>query len=147
MFKHILVPTDGSDLSRDAVAKAVVFAGEIGARITFFYAWPAHKGYLFGEGALDSHMNQDDFAEAMQSQANEILAAATAVATDAGVPSATQAEASEAPSEAIIAAATRCACDVVFMASHGRRGVSGLLLGSETMKVLTHSKIPVLVYR
>lgn len=147
MFKHILVPTDGSDLSRDAVTKAVVFAREIAARITFFYAWPAHKGYFFGEGSLDNHMTQDEFAEVMERQANEFLAAAAAGAKEAGVACATHAESSDAPSEAIIATATRCGCDVVFMASHGRRGVSGLLLGSETMKVLTHCTIPVLVYR
>lgn len=147
MFKHILVPTDGSDLSRDAMAKAVAFAREIAARITFFYAWPAHKGYFFGEGSLDNHMNQDDFSAVMEGQAREILEQAAAIAREAGVACATQAESSDAPSAAIIAAATRCECDVVFMASHGRRGVSGLLLGSETMKVLTHCKIPVLVYR
>ena len=147
MFKHILVPTDGSDLSRDAVAKAVAFAREIAARITFFYAWPEHKGYFFCEGSLDNHMTQDEFAEVMERQARDVLAEAEAVAKAAGVACATEAESSDAPSAAIIATATRCQCDVVFMASHGRRGVSGLLLGSETMKVLTHCKIPVLVYR
>lgn len=147
MFKHILVPTDGSGLSRDAVVKAVAFAREIGARITFFHAWPTHKGYLFGEGSLDNRMTQDEFAVEMKRQAGEILAASEAVAREAGVPCATLAEAADAPYQAIVDVATRSGCDVVFMASHGRRGVSGLLLGSETTKVLTHSRIPVLVYR
>lgn len=147
MFKHILAPTDGSALSRQAVTKAVAFARETGARLTFFYARPAHKGYFFGEGALDNRMNQDEFAEAMQRMADEVLAEAAAEAGKADVAFDSQSEASDAPAEAIVAAAERFGCDVVFMASHGRRGVSGLLLGSETMKVLTHSRIPVLVYR
>jgi nucleotide-binding universal stress UspA family protein len=147
MFKHILAPTDGSALSRTAVGKAVAFAAEIGARITFYYAWPEHKGYLFGEGALDNRMSQDEFAAAMKAQGEEILAEAAAVAREAGVACDRHAEATDTPHAGIIAAAGRSGCDVVFMASHGRRGVGGLLLGSETMKVLTHSKIPVLVYR
>lgn len=147
MFKHILAPTDGSALSRAAVEKAVAFAAEIGARITFYYAWPAHKGYLFGEGALDNRMSQDEFAAAMKAQGEELLAEVSELARKAGVACDRLAEAREAPHEGIVAAAERCGCDVVFMASHGRRGVSGLLLGSETTKVLTHTKIPVLVYR
>ena len=147
MFKHILVPTDGSELSCEAITKAVVFARETSARITFFNARPAHKGYLFGEGALDNRMTQDEFAEAMRLQSQEILERAVVVATAAGVESATASQATESPYRAIIEAATKAGCDGVFMASHGRSGVSGLLLGSETMKVLTHCKIPVLVYR
>ena len=89
----------------------------------------------------------EKFAEIADRQAQEILANASAVAKEAGVPSANTDSVSDLPYQAIIDAANNAGCDLIFMASHGRRGFSGLLLGSETQKVLTHSTIPVLVYR
>ncbi len=147
MFKHILVPTDGSALSTDTVKKAVGFARETGAKITFFYARPDYPVAFYGEGALIDPTTPEKFAEMAEKQAQEILAATQKMATDAGVTSAITATTSDVPYEAIINAATANGCDLIFMASHGRRGLSGLLLGSETQKVLTHSTIPVLVYR
>lgn len=147
MFKTILVPTDGSDLSTSAVVKAVEFAKETGAQLSFLYVTPKHKGYLLGEGALDTHIPPESFAEAMAHQGDAVLAQATASARAAGVTSQQLAEAADAPHEAIISVAMRLGCDLIIMASHGRKGVSALLLGSETTKVLTHSKIPVLVMR
>jgi len=147
MFKHILVPTDGSALSTDTVQRAVAFAREAGARITFFYAKPDYPVAFYGEGALIDPTTPEKFAAMAETQAGEILAAAQAIAAAAGVPSATASATSDIPYEAIIDAAAAGACDLIFMASHGRRGLSGLLLGSETQKVLTHSKVPVLVYR
>jgi nucleotide-binding universal stress UspA family protein len=82
-----------------------------------------------------------------EQQAREILMAHEASAKAAGVSCASVTSISDIPYEAIIAAAEKVGADLIFMASHGRRGISGLLLGSETQKVLTHSKIPVLVYR
>ncbi|MCX8087123.1 MAG: universal stress protein [Rhodocyclaceae bacterium] len=147
MFKHILVPTDGSPLSTTAVARAVEFAREIGARLTFFYAKPEYPVAFYGEGALIDPTTPEKFAEMTEEQARQILAECERLAQEAGVPSASLSVTSDIPYEAIIEAAHQAGCDLIFMASHGRRGLSGLLLGSETQKVLTHTKIPVLVYR
>lgn len=147
MFKHILVPTDGSQLSGETVKRAIGFAGEAGARITFFYAKPSYPVAFYGEGAFIDPTTPEKFTEMADQQAAAILDACTKLAQESGVACATQATVSDIPFEAIIEAATASGCDLIFMASHGRRGLGGLLLGSETQKVLTHSKIPVLVYR
>ncbi|NTV09892.1 MAG: universal stress protein [Zoogloea sp.] len=147
MFKHILVPTDGSELSDNTVARAVSFAAETGARITFFYAQPDFPMPIYGEGALIDPTTPEQFARAAAAEAAQILDRACAAAAKASVAADSDTMVSEVPYEAIIKAAERMGCDLIFMASHGRRGLSGLLLGSETQKVLTHSKTPVLVYR
>lgn len=147
MFRHLLVPTDGSKLSQDTVARAIDFAKETGARITFFYAKPDYPVSFYGEGALIDPASPEEFARAADALANEVLGRCLDAAQGKGVPCASDTAVSEVPYEAIIAAAQAHGCDLIFMASHGRRGLSGLLLGSETQKVLTHSKIPVLVYR
>jgi len=147
MFKHILVPTDGSELSSDTVKRAVSFAKETGAKITFFFAKPDYPVAFYGEGALIDPTTPEKFAAMAEQQAQEILAAAKQQAQAAGVDCASVSVVSDIPYEAIIAATKTTGCDLIFMASHGRRGFSGLLLGSETQKVLTHSKVPVLVYR
>lgn len=147
MFRHLLVPTDGSDLSKTAIEQAVRFASEIGARITFFIAKPDYPMAMYGEGALIDPVSPDKYAQAAQRQAEDILAQAQAASAAAGVHSERAAVTSDAPYQAIIDTAIERGCDLIFMASHGRRGLAGLLLGSETQKVLTHSSIPVLVYR
>ena len=147
MFKHILVPTDGSPLSSDTVKRAIAFARETGAKITFFFAKPDYPVAFYGEGALIDPTTPDKFAEMAEKQAQEILAGHESTAKVEGVACASISSVSDIPYEAIIAAAETAGADLIFMASHGRRGFSGLLLGSETQKVLTHSKIPVLVYR
>lgn len=147
MFKHILVPTDGSQLSTDTVKRAIVFAKETGARITFFFSKPDYPVAFYGEGVLIDPTTPEKFAEMADRQASEILATCENQAKAENVECKTLATTNEVPYEAIIDAADRSGCDLIFMASHGRRGISGLLLGSETQKVLTHSKVPVLVYR
>ncbi|MCB1889054.1 MAG: universal stress protein [Rhodocyclaceae bacterium] len=147
MFKNILVPTDGSDLSNGTVRRAVSFAQEAGAQVVFFYAQPDFPMPIYGEGALIDPTPPEQFAEASSKEADAILKQARAIAEDAGVTALTDTAVNELPYEAIIEAANRHACDLIFMASHGRRGLASLLLGSETQKVLTHSTIPVLVYR
>lgn len=147
MFKHILVPTDGSQLSQDAVCSAVSFAKEIGARVTAFYAKPEYPVTYYGEGALIDPTTPEKFAELADEQAQEILNFVEQRCSEAGVPCAKLTLTSDIPYESIIDAATRSGCDLIFMSSHGRRGISAVLLGSETNKVLTHTKIPVLVYR
>lgn len=147
MFTHILVPTDGSPLSQEAVRKAVTFAKETGARITAFYAKPAAPMAQYIEGIQIDKLILEQYEKAATEHAKSILGYAEGLCRDAGVVCATAEASSDSPYEAIIEAANAKGCDLIFMASHGRRGISGLLLGSETSKVLTHSKIPVLVFR
>lgn len=147
MFKHLLVPTDGSELSDGTVRRAIAFAKDAGAKITFFYAQPDFPMPIYGEGALIDPTTPEQFARASALEAEEILSRARAAAEAEGVTVATDTTVNEVPYEAIIDAAGRHGCDLIFMASHGRRGLASLLLGSETNKVLTHSTVPVLVYR
>jgi nucleotide-binding universal stress UspA family protein len=145
MFRHILLPTDGSPLSEGAVRKGIQFAKTINARVTGFCVIP--KLSYFG---YDSEIGPEfkiQAAAAIKAEMSKSLLAIEKAAKEAGVPCETAHEKSDQPYEAIIEAAQRRDCDLIIMASHGRRGVEGLLLGSETQKVLTHSKIPVLVYR
>lgn len=147
MFKHVFVPTDGSALSQSTARRAVTFAKEAGAKVTAFFAKPEYPIAYFGEGALIDPTTPEKFAELADQQASEYLGEIQKLCADQGVECAITSATSDVPYEAIIEAAEKSGCDLIFMASHGRRGISGLLLGSETNKVLTHSKIPVLVYR
>lgn len=147
MFKHILVPTDGSELSQETAKRAVVFAKEANAQITAFYAKPEYPVTYYGEGALIDPTTPEKFAELAEKQAQEFLGKVEALCKEAGVGCTSVAVTSDIPYEAIIDTAKEKGCDLIFMASHGRKGITGLLLGSETNKVLTHSTIPVLVYR
>jgi len=147
MFKSILVPTDGSPLSHEALRNAVAFAKEAGAKITAFYAKPEAPMPQYVEGIQIDKALQAQYEKAMDEEAQKILAFAEGLCRDAGVSCTTASAKSDTPYQAIIDAANAHGCDLIFMASHGRRGIAGLLLGSETIRVLTHSKIPVLVYR
>ncbi len=147
MFTHILVPTDGSSLSQEAARKAVVFAKETGARITAFYAKPEGPMAQYIEGVQVDKLILEHYEKAAKEHAKAILGFVEGLCRDAGIVCATAEASSDSPYEAIMEAANANGCDLIFMASHGRRGISGLLLGSETSKVLTHSKIPVLVFR
>lgn len=147
MFKHILLPTDGSELSQESAKKAVSFAKESGASITIFYAKPEYPVTYYGEGALIDPTTPEKFADLAEAQAQEFLGQVEKVCQASGVACKTVSVTSDIPYEAIIETAEKAGCDLIFMASHGRKGITGLLLGSETNKVLTHSKIPVLVYR
>ncbi|MBY0340675.1 MAG: universal stress protein [Rhodocyclaceae bacterium] len=147
MFKHLLVPTDGSALSDETVLSAVQFAAETGARITFLYVRPDYPVSYFGEGALVDPTTPESFAEMTEKMSQEILERSAAAAQARNVLSSGRSLVNDLPYEGIIETASSEGCDLIFMASHGRRGLVGLLLGSETQKVLTHSTIPVLVYR
>lgn len=147
MFKHIFVPTDGSELSRATAKRAVSFAKEAGARITVFFAKPEYPIAYFGEGALIDPTTPEKFAQLADQQADEYLGEVAALCAEQDVECSKTSATSDVPYEAIIEAAEKSGCDLIFMASHGRKGISGFLLGSETNKVLTHSKVPVLVYR
>lgn len=147
MFRKLLVPTDGSDLSQSAVAAAVAFAREVGARIIFLNSKPDYGASLYGESALVEVAAPQLLYEMTERRAQEILAKAVALADAADVPNVALAEIADSPYAAIISVAEREGCDLILMASHGRRGMSGVLLGSVTQKVLTHCKLPVMVYR
>ena len=147
MFRHLLVPTDGSELSDETVASAVQFAAETKASITFLYVRPDYPVSYFGEGALVDPTTPESFADMTQKVAQEILDRSSAAAQARGVACDTHSRINDLPYESIIETAKEKGCDLIYMASHGRRGLVGLLLGSETQKVLTHSTIPVLVYR
>ena len=145
MFKHILIPTDGSDLSRKAVLYGVRLAKECGSKVTGLnLAEPYHAGSM---DAVLVSVGEDEYEENSR-RASELALEQVRMAADAaGVPCDAVREIHDHPYRAIIDAAHARGCDLIIMASHGRRGFSALLLGSETSKVLTHSTIPVLVYR
>jgi nucleotide-binding universal stress UspA family protein len=149
LFNHILAPTDGSDLSRRAAEHAVQIARAMNARLTFFHAKPERRQSFFGGegGGFVNQMSADEFERSAEQEARQAFAELSALAVAAGVVSDCVLVDGGAPFEGIIAAASERGCDLIVMASHGRRGIKGLILGSETQKVLTHSNIPVLVYR
>ncbi len=149
MFKHILLPTDGTALSGKAVAAAIGLAKMAGARITAFHALEPYplQGAYAGEASGIAEFQPERFAERGREYARQVLDAVAAEAAAANVPCRTEFAVSHAAFQAIIDIARRENCDLIVMASHGRRGLQGLVLGSETQKVLTHSTIPVLVYR
>jgi nucleotide-binding universal stress UspA family protein len=147
MFKHLFVPTDGSKMSADTVDRAITFARESGAAITFFNVKPEFPVALYGEGALVDPTTPQQFAELAEQQSQSILSACLDKAKAAGITCDSLSQTSGSIHSAIVAAANEAKVDLIFMASHGRRGLSSLLLGSETHKVLTHSTIPVLVFR
>lgn len=147
MYKHILIPTDGSKLSDRAVAHALALAQATGARVTGLFVAPAPTPLLF-KGLLPvRHLQPDEHAALTARAAARYLGAIEKAAEQAGVPCASVTVTGEYPADTILATATRRKCDLIVMASHGRRGLAGVLLGSETQKVLTHAKVPVLVVR
>lgn len=145
MYKHLLVPIDGSKLSDKAVIHAAALAKAIGARITLMHVVPEYPMQIYAEGVSVTMVSRRDFAKAMKDEATKLLERAAAKVKDAEVD--TLQVTGNAPWEAILAGAKKSKADTIVMASHGRRGIASLLLGSETTKVLTHSKIPVLVVR
>ena len=147
MFKHILVPTDGSELSNVAVKAAIPFAKLHGARLTAFHAMEAAPSSAFGDYDLENSLSPEEFRTSEEGKARRILSTVEEAAKAAGVPCDSATLAARHPYEAIIKTAQDQGCDLIFMASHGRRGMSALVLGSETHKVLTHCSIPAMVYR
>jgi nucleotide-binding universal stress UspA family protein len=138
MYTHILIPTDGSELAGKAVRHGMALAKRIGAKVTMLTVLPPEMI------TDDTHMIEIRKAR-MQKHAEEILGAVAMQA--AGVACETIQVEHQNPYQAIIDTADSKGCDLIVMASHGRRGIAAIVLGSETVKVLTHCKIPVLVYR
>lgn len=147
MFKHILIPTDGSELSEKAVKAGLALAKEHGARVTGIHVFPKNFGVYYGELAWANGKLDMQLRETAQTGGNAYLDKIQAAAQAAGVEFKRMLVESDSPWESIVDTAQRQGADLIVMAAHGRRGFSSLLLGSETNKVLTHSKVPVLVYR
>lgn len=145
MFTHILLPTDGSALSEATIKRGAQFAKSLGAKVTGLSVIHQPQYYLY-ETEIAASVKEETNKQARQQSAKH-LAVVEAAAKSAGVACEVLAEVSDHPYEAIIEVAARKGCDLIMMASHGRRGVGALLIGSETQKVLTHSKVPVLVFR
>ena len=145
MFQHILLPTDGSQLSRDTAGRAVAFAKASNAKITALYA--KSVGHAENYGDLIESAALERLAIGPEGMSKEYLGYIKKLCKDAGVECTALSVVSDTPWEAIINAADDHDCDLIFMSKHGRGGLSSLLLGSETYRVLTHSSVPVLVYR
>lgn len=147
MFKNILIPTDGSKLSMKAIKSGVAFAKSIKAQVTGCYVAQPFQPYYFGDYIPPDMPTPKEFERHARAAGEKYLGQIATAARAAGLKYAGSVVVADAPYAGIINAARKGRCDLIFMASHGRSGLPGLLLGSETHKVLTHSKIPVLVYR
>jgi nucleotide-binding universal stress UspA family protein len=147
MFKRILIPTDGSPLAAKAIKAGVALAKEMGASVTGYYAIEPPPTHIYGEGYLADRKLVDELARRSREIAQRSVDEVSDAAKTAGVPCDTVVDKAVQPYKGIIQAAEQQKCDAVFMASHGHRGLTGILLGSVTQQVLTHSKIPVLVFR
>ncbi|WPP03812.1 universal stress protein [Methylocella tundrae] len=145
MYNHILIPTDGSPLSIVAMEKSIDFARETGAKVTVItIAEPFH---VISSDADQISKMRADHERLGRERAADYLTVAELKAKALGVPCETLQVENDQPYQAIIDAAVQRGCDLIAMASHGRRGLDAIILGSQTLKVLTHSKVPVLVYR
>jgi len=145
MFKHVLIPVDGSPRSRKALKAGIAFAKEVGAKVTAYHALEIVPLY-YGEGILSASA-LEPLEAAARKQAKKYLDEAAKIAGAAAVPCESLVSKPATAYQGIIDAARKNKCDVVFMASHGRGELASLVLGSVTAKVLAHSKIPVVVFR
>lgn len=146
MFRNILIPTDGSERSQLAVRTGVELARVHGARVTGIHVIPDYHLLIAYEGAFDP-VTEERIEEEAKTRADTYLEHVRKVAREAGVPCVTVCETSDHPYDAILRTADANGCDLILMTSHGRKGLAAVLLGSETRKVLTHTKVPVLVVR
>jgi nucleotide-binding universal stress UspA family protein len=147
MFKHILIPTDGSSRSVAAIDRAVRFAKEQGARVTGLYVAPPARIFLPEDmSSMHVRLPRPDSATARRAGRRH-LREVKQTAAEFGVPCDVVCAVNERPYEEILRTARRNECDLIYMASHGRTGLSRLLLGSQTSKVLALSKVPVMVIR
>jgi nucleotide-binding universal stress UspA family protein len=142
-YRHILVATDGSALSVPAIRVATSMAKALGAKLTGLTVVAPY----FPQASGKAYASMRGFRRAVQKQARQALASFSAEARSQGVAATASSVLGGEPWRVILRAARAKKCDLIVMASHGRRGLAGLVLGSETTKVLTHSKIPILVCR
>lgn len=145
MFKHILLPTDGSELSEKAIHEGIRLAKRLSAKVTGVCIIPERHPYYYETEIPAEALKQ--IAKQSKEAAETYLAVIQKKAGEAGVACEVVCKVTDYIYETIIRVAEQKGCDLIMMASHGRRGVQAFIIGSETQKVLTHSKIPVLVYR
>ena len=145
MFRHILLPTDGSELSSAAIREGIRFAKSIGAKVTGLCVMPMQIPFFY-QKRMPKEALEESY-QRLRKMAETYLSVVAKAAVEAGVAYDLVCENSDFPYEAIIRVAEQRGCNLIMMASHGRRGVRAILIGSEVQKVLTHSTIPVLVYR
>jgi nucleotide-binding universal stress UspA family protein len=151
MFKNILVPTDGTDLSRETCKAAIALAKQLGAQIIAYHAREQITSTTFSaaifDGDLVDEATRGEFEKAVDAATRASLDFVDKLCRETGVPCKTLTTPTDSPHEGIVDAAAQCGADLIFMASHGRKGLRARLIGSETQRVLTDAKIPVLVYR
>lgn len=147
MFKHILIPTDGSAVAAKAIGAGVALAKEMGAKVTGLYAEEPRPLHLHADGYAVEQQLLEEFDRRAREYAERSVGEIEKAARAAGVPFEPVVKKSARPHEAIIQAAQDRRCDAIVMASHGHKGLAGFMLGSVTHQVLTHSSIPVLVFR
>jgi nucleotide-binding universal stress UspA family protein len=147
MFKHILLPTDGSAVSNKAVKAGLKFAKEAGAHVTGYYAVEAVQSRIYGEGYMIPRRSMADVDEWSKQYGEQQLAAMAALAEKAGVAFDTLCTKADTPYQGILDAVRKKKCDLIYMASHGRHGLAGIVMGSVTQKVLSRATVPVLVHR
>ena len=145
MYAHILIATDGSELSEKALVEGAALAKHLKAEVTIVTV-AATQEPMFVEDELIGP-DQGERQEIAQNEAMQIIASARKIVESAGVSCGTVSAIDRRPYEAILDTADSNGCDLIVMASHGRSGIGALLIGSETQKVLTHGKLPVLVHR
>lgn len=143
MYRHVLVPVDGTQLSTDTAAQAVALAAEVNARLTFLYATPDFSAT--SDGALLLSMSPEEYLKHSKGDTGAILAEVAELAKAKNIEYETLSVVSDRPYEAIVETAKKKGCDLIFMSSHGERGIGGLLRGSQTEKVLHISPIAVCV--
>ena len=146
MYKTILLPTDGSALSQIAIDNGLKFAKAVGAKVIGFYVMLERQVESFEDYAPVS-VKAPKLDDVARQEADQHLKVITDKARAAGVPCETRVLRHESPHQAIILIAMQSGCDLIVMASHGKKGITGELVGSETARVITNCKIPVLVYR
>jgi nucleotide-binding universal stress UspA family protein len=147
MYKNILIPTDGSALSHRAVRDAAQLAKKLGARVTGFHVAPTYHIEAFDDYIPPDLVSPQEHAANAKKTAQRHLDYVRKTASDNHVPCEGYYVMSDSPADAIVKAALKYKCDLIYMGSHGRSGLSKLLLGSQTSKVLAQSRIPVLVHR
>jgi len=147
MFKHILIPTDGSPIAVKAAKAGIRLAADLGARVTAYHAIEAWQPQLYGEGYGIDLQTFQAVERAARETGERHVAVVAKLAKAARVPFASLVAKAATPYEGIVDTAKKRKCDLIFIASHGRRGLSRLMMGSVTQKVLSHAVIPVVVYR
>ncbi len=145
MYKHLLIAIDGSELAKTALRHGIALAKELDARVTIVTVSEPWHSYAPGEISMPFPVKQ--YQDSVAKWALKILAEAKAVANDAGVNSATIHIKEDYPADGILSVAENQSCDLIVMASHGRQGLSRIVLGSQANHVVTHSKLPVLICR